>query len=382
MIVLIRILIKEMKQMNKKALIAVLIVGVMIFSFAGCSTTPEEADQPSESPAVEEQAEEPAEELAELEEKVVIYSTHGEDMIEMVAEAFEQETGVQVEYINLKGELAERVEAEKNNPQADVMFGGASNLFMDLKGKDLFVSFEPEWADELDPMFKDEENYWFGTIQTPVALFYNTEMVEEEDLPSDWYDLADAKYEGKLIFRNALSSSARVMYSALVQQFERNSTVEEGWEFMKALDKNTKQYFDSGSLMMQSIGRQEASISFSTLNDIIDNKLNNNLPIEIIQLESGYPVITDGIAAINNSPHPEAAKAFVEFAGSAEVQSMLANEFNRMPTHPGALATSPDWMDEITFEAMDVDWVDLSEKQSQWMQKWDTEIKDTGKDVN
>ena len=350
----------------------------MIFSFAGCSTTPDEPEQPSESPAVEEQAEEPA----ELEEKVVIYSTHGEDMIEMVAEAFEQETGVQVEYINLKGELAERVEAEKNNPQADVMFGGASNLFMDLKGKDLFVSFEPEWADELDPMFKDAENYWFGTIQTPVALFYNTEMVEEEDLPSDWYDLADAKYEGKLIFRNALSSSARVMYSALIQQFERNSTLEEGWEFMKALDKNTKQYFDSGSLMMQSIGRQEASISFSTLNDIIDNKLNNNLPIEIIQLESGYPVITDGIAAINNSPHPEAAKAFVEFAGSAEVQSMLANEFNRMPTHPGALATSPDWMDEITFEAMDVDWVDLSEKQSQWMQKWDTEIKDTGKDVN
>jgi iron(III) transport system substrate-binding protein len=61
---------------------------------------------------------------------------------------------------------------------------------------------------------------------------------------------------------------------------------------------------------------------------------------------------------------------------------MLANEFNRMPTHPGALETSPQWMEEITFKAMDVDWVDLSEKQSQWMQKWDTEIKDTGKDVN
>lgn len=360
--------------MSKKLIFSLLMVVIMVFTLAACSKAPETQEQPAEAPV-----EQPEEVV--LEEKVVIYSTHGEDMIEMVAEAFQEKTGVQVEYINLKGELAERVEAEKSNPQADVMYGGASNLFMDLKGKDVFASFEPEWANQLDPMFKDAENYWFGTIQTPVALFYNTEMIQAEDLPNDWFDLADSKYEGQLIFRNALSSSARVMYSALLQQFERNSSLDEGWEFMKALDKNTKQYFDSGSLMMQSIGRKEASISFSTLNDIIDNKINNNLPIEIIQLESGFPVITDGIAVIKNSPHPEAAKAFVEFAGSAEVQSMLANEFNRMPTHPGALAESPEWMAEIKFNVMDVDWVDLSAKQSEWMQKWDTEIKDTGKDV-
>jgi iron(III) transport system substrate-binding protein len=38
-------------------------------------------------------------------------------------------------------------------------------------------------------------------------------------------------------------------------------------------------------------------------------------------------------------------------------------------------------MNEVEFTVMDVDWVDLSAKQSEWMQKWDTEIKDTGKDV-
>jgi len=364
-----------MYKLNKKSILFLIVLGLIVFAMVGCT----QSQETPEEPAGETPVEEPTEVV--LEDKVVIYSTHGEDMLEMVAEAFEEKTGVSVEYINLKGELSERVEAEKNNPQADVMFGGASNLFMDLKAKDLFVSFEPEWVDDIDPMFKDAENYWFGTIQTPVALFYNTEMVSSEDLPKDWYDLADSKYEGKLIFRNALSSSARVMYSALIQQFERNSSIEEGWNFMTSLDKNTKQYFDSGSLMMQSIGRKEASISFSTLNDIVDNKLKNNLPIEIVQLDSGFPIITDGIAAINNSPHPEAAKAFVEFAGSAEVQSMLANAFNRMPTHPGALATSPQWMGEITFKAMDVDWVELSAKQSEWMQKWDTEVKDTGKDV-
>lgn len=358
--------------LNNKKTISILIIAVMIFSLAGCTQQEESAEKPAEVP----------ENIStEFEDKILVYSTHSEDMIAMVAGAFQEETGVEVEYINLKGELSERIEAEKDNPQADVMFGGASNLFMDLKTKDIFEPFEPKWADKLDPLFKDSDNYWFGTIKTPVALFYNTEMVDMGDLPRDWSDLSNEKYKGQLIFRNALSSSARVMYSALLQQYEKNSSLEQGWEFMKAMDKNTKQYFDSGSLMMQSIGRKEASISFSTLNHILDNKINNNLPIEIINLESGYPVITDGIAVIKNSPHPRAAKAFVEFAGSAEVQSMLANEFNRMPTHPEAYSESPEWMADVEFTVMDVDWVDLSAKQSEWMQKWDTEIKDTGKDV-
>lgn len=361
--------------MNIKKIISLLLIGVMMLGVVGC-TKEEPAKEPTEKPG------EVIEEVStELEDKILVYSTHSEDLIAMVADAFEKETGVTVEFINLKGELSERVEAEKDNPQADVMFGGASNLFMDLKAKDVFESFDPEWAGILDPLFKDSDNYWFGTIKTPVALFYNTEMVDTADLPGDWSDLANEKYKGQLVFRNALSSSARVMYSALLQQYERNSSLEEGWDFMKSMDKNTKQYFDSGSLMMQSIGRKEASISFSTLNDILDNKLNNNLPIEIINVKSGYPVITDGIAVIKNSPHPVAAKTFVEFAGSAKIQSMLANEFNRMPTHPDAYAQSPEWMRDVEFAIMDVDWIDLSAKQSEWMQKWDTEIKDTGKDV-
>ncbi|MCJ7691014.1 MAG: extracellular solute-binding protein, partial [Clostridiaceae bacterium] len=193
-------------------------------------------------------------------------------------------------------------------------------------------------------------------------------------------DLANEKYANQFVFRNALSSSARAMYSAILQQYEKKGTLEEGWKFMKALDQNTKQYYGSESLMMQALGRKEAGISFAPLNSIIDNKTKNNLPLEVIDATSGSPVITDGIAVIKNAPHPEAAKAFVEFAGSAKIQSMLANKFNRIPTNPDAVADSPKWMGEVTFKVMDVNWSSLAVKQSEWLQKWDTEIKNTKKD--
>lgn len=358
--------------MKCKKLLSALLVVMMALTFTACSNSSNSDDekQPNKD-----------KETTKLEDKVVIYSTHSEDLNELVATEFEKETGVKVEFINLKGELAERVRAEKDNPQADIMYGGASSLFMDLKAEDAFESFEPTWASNIDELYKDNENFWFGTIKTPVVLFYNTEVISDEDVPNDWVDLADEKYADQLIFRNALSSSARVMYSALLQQYEQDGNLEDGWKFMKAMDQNTKKYFDSGSLMMQSIGRKEAGISAAPLNDVIDNKLNNQIPIEFIDAESGSPVITDGIAIIKNAPHPEAAKAFLEFAGSAKVQSMLATEFNRIPTHPDAIANSPDWMGDVSFKAMDVDWVDLSAKMSEWMQKWDTEIKDSKKDV-
>ena len=316
-----------------------------------------------------------------MEEKVVVYSTHSESMVEFVADAFQKETGVKVDFINLKGELADRVRAEKANPQSDVMYGAPSSVFLELKAEDLFAPFTPSWAGEINALFKDADGYWIGTIQTPVLMFYNSEMLSKENAPKDWSDLADPQYKDLLISRNALSSSARATYAALLQQFEKKNDLGGGWRFLKAMDGNMKRYYGSGSLLFQAIGRKEAAISFAVLNSIIDNKMNNQMPIEPIGAQSGSPVITDGIALIKGAKNPSAGKAFIEFAGSPKIQSLLAKEFNRLPTHPTAIANAPKWMSEIQFKVMDVDWGALSDKQSEWIQKWDAEIKDTGKDT-
>ncbi len=315
-----------------------------------------------------------------LEDKVVVYSTHGESMLEMVADAYQEETGVKVDFINLKGALADRIRAEKANPQSDVMYGAPSSVYLELKTEGLFEPFTPSWGNKINPLFKDKDSTWYGTIQTPVMMFYNTEMLSAEDAPKDWSDLVKPQYKDNLVFRSALSSSARATYGSLLQQFEKKNELDNGWQFMKKLDANTKQYFGSGSMLFQAIGRKEAAISFMVLNSIIDNKIQNKMPLAVIDAESGSPVITDGIAMINGAKHPNAAKAFIEFAGSAKVQAMLAQKFNRLPTHPDALADSPEWMAETTFKVMDVDWADLAEKQSSWIQKWDAEIKDSSKD--
>ncbi|MEG1973105.1 MAG: extracellular solute-binding protein, partial [Oscillospiraceae bacterium] len=318
--------------------------------------------------------------VKKLEDKLVIYSTHPEGLLQLVSDEFTKETGVKVEFINLKGELADRIRAEKENPQADIMYGGASSLFMDMAKEDIFAPTAPTWASELDPMFKDANGSWYGTIKTPVMMFYNKEMLTAEQAPKDWSDLAKEEYKGMIVSRDTVSSSIRATLMSLVYQYEKDGKIEEAWNYLSALDKNMKNYYNSGTMQFQAVGKKEAAISFAVLSAITENQTKNNMPLEIIDAASGSIVITDGIAAIKNAPHPNAAAAFVEFAGSAKIQALLANNENRIPTLKSALSDSPQWM-KTEYKVMDVDWSVIAENQNEWLQKFDTEIRDSSKDV-
>ena len=358
--------------MKKKNLLALLLAGSMTLALAACGggneASQESAAQPSSEPT------------AEMEDTVVVYSTHGEDMLDEIAAAFEEKTGIKVESINLKGELADRVRSEKENPQADVMFGGDSATYALLKEEGLFEATNPEWAGDLDAMYKDSGGYWYGTIKTPVMLFYNSDLLSAEEAPKDWADLTKPEYQGQIVVRDSLSSSMRSTVCCLIDYYTREQGEEATWDYLSALDANIKNYYNSGSMMYAAVGKGEAAISWAVLSDIITNQVDNGMPLEIVDATSGSVVLTDCIAAIKDAPHPNAAAAFVEFAGSAEVQAMIANDFNRVPTLDAALADSPEWM-QTEYKAMDVDWNNISANQSAWLEQWETNVIDADKNL-
>ena len=357
----------------KKRLLAALLAGTMVFSLAACGS--------KESTTTEDNTEDAkTEESVELEDSLVVYSTHSEDMLDEICTAFTEKTGVEVEYINLKGELADRVRSEKDNPQADIMFGGDTATYMLLQEEGCYEATQPEWADNLPADFKDADGYWYGTYKTPVVMFYNTDLMTAEEAPKDWSDLVNPEYAGKIITRDSLSSSMRSTIAALVSYYTAKDSEEAAWNYIEGLNANIKNYYNSGSMMFQAIGKGEAAISIAVLDNIIDNRDNNSMPLEIIDATSGAITITDCIAAIKNSPHPNAAAAFIEFVGSKECEEMIANSFNRMPALDAALEGSPEWM-KTGYAPMELDWADISANQSATLEKWETDYIDGNKTV-
>ena len=353
----------------KKKFAAILLAAVMIFTLAACGGGGPDAPDGdgSGTPAPE--------------ETLIVYSTHSEALLEAVCSAFTEETGVAVEYINLKGELSDRVRSEKENPQADIMFGGDTATYMLLQSEGCFDTAKPAWAAELDGAYKDSQGYWFGTIKTPVMIFYNADLLAADAAPTGWSDLTKDEYKDLIITRDSLSSSMRSAICGLIYSISEKEGEDAAWQYLKALDANTKNYYNSGSMMYEAIGKGEAAISVAVMSDIIDNRDNNGMPLQMVDATSGSIVLTDCIAKIKNAPHPNAAEAFLEFAGSAKMQAMVANEFNRTPTLEDALADSPDWMRD-EYKAMELDWTVIGENQSDWLEKWETDIIDSGKAAN
>lgn len=351
----------------KRKLAAILLTAAMSLSLVACSK-----GKTSNENNVEK--------TDKLEDTLVVYTTHGEDILEKISSEFTKETGVNVEFINLKGELADRVRSEKDNPQADIMFGGDTSTYMQLKEEKLYEKTEPIWKDELDKSFKDSEGYWYGTIKTPVMMFYNTDLLSADKAPKDWSDLTKEEYKDLIVTRDSLSSSMRSTVSNLINYYTNTKSEDEAWKYLEDLNKNIKNYYNSGSVMYSAIGKGEAAISVAVLSDIIDNKEKNNMPLEIVDAQSGSVIITDCVAALKNAPHPNAAAKFVEFVGSAKVQAMIANDFNRIPTLDSALENSPKWMSK-EYKAMDVDWSVIGKNQSNWIEKWETDIIDSNKTI-
>ena len=315
-----------------------------------------------------------------LEDTLVIYSTHPEELLESIADQFKAETGVNVEFVNLKGELADRVRSEKANPQADIMFGGDTATYMVLDGEGCFAEANPSWATNVDAAYKDANNHWFGTYRTPMVLFYNTEKLDAADAPKDWADLADPKYKDQIVTRDAKSSSMRSTVASLVQYNMAKGSEDDAWKYIAALNDNIKNYYNSGSMMFEAIGKGEASISMAVINDVFKNRDKNGMPLEMVVPSSGAIVITDCVAQIENAPHPNAAAAFMEFIGSDECQIANANDHNRMPITDAVLAKCPEWM-STEFSALDVDWSAISENQTAWLEKWSTDYLDANKEV-
>ena len=74
------------------------------------------------------------------------------DMVTL-SQQFKKDTGIDIEYITLSGgDATARVQAEKDNPQADVVVGGSVDLYGSLKDAGALAAYDSPNNDDLDAM--------------------------------------------------------------------------------------------------------------------------------------------------------------------------------------------------------------------------------------
>ncbi len=312
---------------------------------------------------------------------LVIYSPHGRDLLTLLERRFEQlHPDVDVRWLDMGSqEVYDRLRSERANPQADVWFGGPATIFARGARDSLLEPFRPRWAEAIDPHGRGPGDLYFAAYETPAVIVYAERALTPAQAPHDWDDLLDPRWRGKVLIRDPLASGTmRAVWGMIIERsLARTGDTAAGFQWLRRLDAQTKEYVLSGSLLDQKIVRQEGLVTIWDLPDILLSR-RDGLPLGYVFPKSGTPVIEDAIGVVRNARHRAPAQAFEEYVGGVEGQLLAAREAYRLPARRDLPADSlPPWAREVrrAMTVADVDWDLLAERGAEWMRYWNEAVR-------
>ena len=317
-------------------------------------------------------------------EPLIVYSPHGQELLEVFEERFESmNPGIDVQWLDMGSqEVLDRIRSERANPQADVWYGGPSQLFATAADEGLLATHRPSWADQVAEQ-SDADGRYQAIYYTPLVIAYNSEAIDSAAAPHDWDDVLDPEWTGKVLIRDPLASGTmRSIFGMVVERSLRaTGDTAQGFAWLRRLDTQTREYVLNPTLLYQKLARQEGLITLWDMPDIEDLKAKTGYPIDYVYASSGTPMVVDAIAVVAESPNQDAARAFVDYICDTEAVLVAARNHFRLPVRtdipedslPPVLQRARE---QIVPEPMD--WRLLQEQGSDWMRYWDERVRGRG----
>ncbi len=264
--------------------------------------------------------------IASAVDLTVYTAVEAEDLKKYAARFNEDHPDINIKWVrDSTGIVTAKLLAEKDNPQADVIWGLAATSLLLMKSEDMLEPYAPAGLDKLNPKFvdKDDPPYWTGMDAWVAAICVNTVEAEKLGLPmpTSWKDLTKPEFKGHVAMPNPNSSGTGFLdVSSWLQIFGE----EDGWAFMDGLHENIDHYTHSGSKPCKQAARGEVAVGVSFAFRGAKSKA-EGAPLEIIIPSEGIGWDMEATAIVKGTDNMEAAKKLVDWSIS-EKANMMYNE--------------------------------------------------------
>jgi ABC-type Fe3+ transport system substrate-binding protein len=294
--------------------------------------------------------------------KLVVYTSHKEEVYGPIIKEFEERTGIWVTVVaGGTNELLEQIALEEDYPICDVMFGGGvENL---EAYKDYFMPYTcSEWKEIAKP-YVSSNRCWTPFSSLPIVFVYNNKLVYESAAPTGWKDLLGDRWKGKIAFADPNTSGSSYTALATMMQILDQDNMQTLRKFIQALDG--KVLSGSGDVIDAVVkGTRLVGI---TLEETAMKRIAAGADITMIYPSEGTSAVPDGCAIIKNTRNEENAKQFIEFIISKDVQQYIVDEFDRRSVRSD-IKDSKEPFENLN--VIDFDISKASIKQNEVLEQW------------
>jgi iron(III) transport system substrate-binding protein len=255
---------------------------------------------------------------------ITVYSGREEELVAPLFDSFTEATGIDVEVrYGDSAELAATIAEEGGNSPADVFFaqdpgslGAVDAQLEQLPGKTL---------DRVAQRFRDADGRWVGTSGRVRVLVYNTDRVEESELPGSVLELTRPEWKDRVgIAPTNASFQAFVTAMRLSLGEDRTSAWLEG---MKA---NGAKTYEKNTPIVEAVASGEIDVGLVNHYYLaLVKKEQPDAPIANHLFGPGDPgtlVSVAGAGVLGSTDQREDAEAFVEFLLSDQAQRFYVDD--------------------------------------------------------
>jgi len=306
-----------------------------------------------------------------LSQELTVYTAvEAEDLKRYAAEFNKDYPDIKINWVrDSTGIVTAKLLAEKDNPQADVVWGLAATSLLLMKAEGMLEPYAPVGVEKLDPKFVDKSSppTWTGMDAWVAAVCYNTVEAKKAGLtpPKTWKDLTQAQYKGQVIMPNPNSSGTGFLdVSSWLQMFGE----EDGWKFMDGLHENIARYTHSGSKPCKLAAAGEIPIGISFAFRGAKSKA-AGAPIDIIVPEEGVGWDMEATAIIAGTDNLEAAKKLVDWTVTKKANEMY-NTGYAVVAYPGVAKPVKFFPENLTEKMIDNDFEFAANNRARILKEW------------
>lgn len=292
---------------------------------------------------------------------LTVYCAHDQVFAEPLIQRYAREQGldVRVEF-DIEGQktvgLVKRIIEEDSRTRCDVFWNNEAAHSARLAERGLLASYVSPSAADIPAAYRDPQARWTGFGARARVLIVNTELADPSRIRGV-RDLLDPAFRGKTCMAKPLTGTTLSHAAAWIDLFGEQPTL----ALLKELQDGGVNFVQSNGQVMRLVSSGEMAYGLTDTDDFNVARL-KGAPVAVVYPDQDGPgtlVIPNTVMVLAKAPHPQAARKFVDWLLSKEVEAELArSDAAQIPVR--ADVPRPEHVRSAAqFKVLEVDWAKI-----------------------